>query len=326
VSFDEYSQQPANIFSEIISKALADHMGYAIFAGTIKGKDQLFKTYHDTKDNPEWFTLWQNVDVSLETESGATIEALRTSMEHERALVAIGQMSQAEYDQEWFLSADAAIHGAFYLHELDAALKEKRIGIVPHDPVLPVDTDWDLGMDDAMAIWFSQTDRGGQVRIIDYYENSGEGFPHYVSVLHKRREERKYTYGKHFPPHDIAVRELGTGKSRKDEARALGLIFQDPAPKLPLVDGINAVRSFLPRCWFNEATTARGLDCLRHYRKRYNRALQQFTGEPVHDFASHAADAFRTLAVRWTAAQTKRVESGRGHIPNVVGDHGWMGN
>lgn len=293
LSLDEYSQIPSEAFTEVLSKALADHLGYAIFSGTIKGADQLYQTYEAAKNDADWFALWQNADVSLDTEQGPTIDAIRRAMEDDRKLILKGLMTQAEYDQEWFLSPSAAIKGAWYAKEMNAAHADGRIRDVPYDPLLPVDTDWDLGIADKMTIWFSQSLRSGEVRLIDYYEADGEGLPHYVKVL----RERPYVYGQHWAPHDIAVRELGTGKSRLETARGLGLNFR-VTPMIPLEDGIDAVRLFLAKCYFDTTKAAVGLNCLRNYRKAFNQRLNEFTGTPVHDVYSHGADAFRGLAVR----------------------------
>lgn len=315
LSFDEYSQQPRNIFSEVLSKALGDHLGYAIFLGTIKGKDHLYVTYEAGKDDADWFALWQDIDRSLGTEEGVTIQMLETAMSDDRKLVEKGLMTQDEYDQEWYLSTEAAIKGAYFGKEMSAALKAGRITRVPYDPMLPVDTDWDLGIDDNMAIWFSQSTRSGEIRLIDYYENSGEGFHHYIKVLagdikddeHATYSHRRaYVYGKHYPPHDIAVRELGTGKSRKETAAALGLKFEHPLPALDLADGIDAARLTLARCWFDSERCKHGIECLRQYRKTYNTRLEVFTAVPVHNWASHGADAFRGLAVRHQVPMEKR--------------------
>lgn len=301
LSFDEYSQQPRNIFSEVLSKALADHLGYAIFLGTIKGKDHLYQTHEAFKADPNNFALWQDIDKSLSSEDGITIQLLQQAMEDDRKLVAQGLMTQDEFDQEWFLSTDAAIQGAYYAKEMGAAKAQGRITRVPIDPAIPVDTDWDLGVDDYMAIVFSQSLRSGEVRLVDYYENSGEGFPHYIQVL----KDKGYLYGKHYPPHDIAVREMSTGKSRKDVAASLGLNFEHPAAPLDLVEGINATRLLLAKCWFDEQKTGLLIECLRHYRKSYNARLDQFTGTPVHDQYSHGADAMRGLAVRHQTPKEK---------------------
>jgi phage terminase large subunit len=308
-SFDEYSQQPRNIFSEVLSKALADHLGYAIFSGTIKGKDHLFQTYQAAKDDPEWFTIWQDIDRSLATEDEGTVKVLQKAMEDDLKLVAQGLMTQDEFDQEWHLSSDAAIQGAFFGKEMALAKKQGRITRVPYDPALLVDTDWDLGIDDNMSIWMSQSTRAGEVRLIDYYENSGEGFPHYIRVL----AERGYTYGKHYPPHDIAVREMGNGKSRRETAALLGLKFELPLPaSVSLADDIDLVRLFLAKCWFDEQRCAVGIESLRQYRKKFNKTLNEFTGEAVHNFASHGADAFRGLAVRHKLPQ---IQAARDEAP-----------
>jgi len=302
LSFDEYSQQPRNIFSEVLSKALGDHLGYAIFLGTIKGKDHLFQTHEAFKTDPTSFALWQDIDKSLASEEGITIQLLEQAMEDDRKLVAQGLMTQDEFDQEWFLSTDAAIKGAYYAKEMAKVKIDGRITRVPHDPMLPVDTDWDLGVDDYMAITLSQSLRSGEVRVIDYYEASGEGFPHYIKALNGTEpgcEHRKaYTYGKHYPPHDIAVREMSTGKSRKEIAAELGLKFEPPVAAPSLADGIDATRLFLAKCWFDEQRAGKLVECLRHYRKSYSAKLDQFTSSPVHDGFSHGADSFRGLAVR----------------------------
>lgn len=305
LSFDEYSQQPRNIFSEVLSKALADHLGYAIFLGTIKGKDHLYKTHGAFSGDPQAFALWQDIDRSLATEDGITIQMLQQAMEDDRKLVGQGLMTQDEFDQEWYLSADAAIQGAWYAKEMAAVKAEGRITRVPIERGLPVDTDWDLGMDDSMAIVFSQSLRSSEVRVVDYYENSGEGLAHYVKVL----ADKGYSYGRHYPPHDIKVRELGTGKSRKETAANLGLKFEEPLLPLPITDGIDATRLFLAQCWFNEATTGLLIECLRNYRKAFNARLSEFTGTPVHDRFSHGADAFRGLAVRYKLPQIEEARA-----------------
>lgn len=293
--FDEYQDHPPNIYGEIISKALADHLGWVLFCGTIKGKNQLYKTYQAAKDDPEWFALWQDVDTTLATEEGATIMAIRRAMDDDRADVRNGLMTQAEFDQEWYLSPEAAIKGAIYGELIATARKENRITRVPYDPAIPVDTDWDLGVGDSTAIWFSQTLYTGEIRLIDYYEATGEGLPHYREVLNRKG----YTYGAHWAPHDIQQRELTSGNSRLEIARRLGLHFQI-APKVEkLEDGIHAARLLLPRCWFDEAKCERGLEALSFYRWGWNQQLQEQKPTPIHDWSSHGADAFRGLAYRW---------------------------
>jgi phage terminase large subunit len=319
LSFDEYSQQPANIFSEVLSKALADHLGYAIFAGTIKGKDHLYRTYDAGKDDDAWFTLWQDIDTSLRDETGATIQALERAMRDDRALVVNGLMTQAEFDQEWYLSPEAAIKGAIYMDELTALRTSGRITGVPYDPTLPVDTAWDLGM--SMAIWFSQSTPAGEVRIIDYYESDGESsLPECAAVLRKKG----YVYGRHWAPHDIMVRDLSSGKTRLEVAHSLGISFT-MVPKLGVEDGIHAVRMLLPRCYFDKQRTAVGLEALLHYRRDFNKRLQEFKPLPLHDFASHGADGFRYLAVGHQTPKVAKPRLQQTHRASAAIGLDWMG-
>jgi phage terminase large subunit len=213
------------------------------------------------------------------------------------------------------------VKGAIYAKEIEALRVSGRLTSVPYDPMLPVDTDWDLGIGDAMAIWFSQSTRSGEVRLIDYYEASGEGFPHYVTMLNAKR----YVYGKHWAPHDIQVRELGSGKSRLEVAAGFGLRFE-VTPRVQsqsneeVEEGIHAVRMLLPRCWFDATKCAKGIEALKHYRRDYNRQLNEFKATPVHDWASHGADAFRGRAVRDETPKGPAFVGG----PRVHAG-GWMG-
>ncbi len=309
LSFDEYSQQPQNIFSEVLSKALADHLGYAVFLGTIKGQDHLFKTHEAAKVSDDWFALWQDIDRSLATEDGITVQLLQQAMEDDRKLVSQNLMTQAEYDQEWYLSPEAAIRGAFYGPQMSKARQEGRISRVPYDPMLPVDTDWDLGID-AMAVWFSQSSRSGDVRLVDYYEDIGGG----LELAIKTVREKPYIYGKHRGPHDIEVREISSGKTRRQIARGLGLNF-DVTPKLGVDEGITATQLFLSRCWFDEVHCKAGILALTTYRRTFNQRLSMFTATPVHDGASHGADAFRGLAVNYKTPVVNQKTREFGYIP-----------
>lgn len=183
------------------------------------------------------------------------------------------------------------IPGQIYKLELEKLLLEERLTKVAWDPALPVHTAWDLGMADSTCIWFVQV-VNREVRLIDYYEASGEGLAHYAKVL----QGKPYVYGTHLGPHDIEVRELGTGKSRKAIAAELGIDFET-VPNTSLADGIEAARMLLARVWIDKDKCSRGWDCLRHYRRDYNEKMGEFKPVPIHDWASHGSDAYRTLAV-----------------------------
>ena len=184
------------------------------------------------------------------------------------------------------------VEGAYYTVEMREANAEGRIGPVPYDRSVGVVTAWDLGVGDSTAIWFAQM-VGPEVRLIDYYESSGVGLDHYVSVLNSRG----YNYTDHILPHDVRVRELGTGKSRLETLDALGVRPITIAPQLMVDDGIQAVRSMLNRAWFDAEKCERGIDCLRQYRRDYDENNKSFKARPLHDWSSHGADAMRYLAV-----------------------------
>lgn len=185
---------------------------------------------------------------------------------------------------------EASVQGAYYASEMARAETEKRITRVPWESDIPVETWWDLGTDDCTAIWFVQR-VGREIRCIDFYQNNGEGLPHYVKVL----RERPYAYGKNILPHDVEVQELGSGKTRRQTLEALGLRVT-VAPRQPVDDGINAARQILPRCWFDLEKCSEGVKALKAYRRDWNDKMGTWKDDPRHDWASHPADAFRTGA------------------------------
>ena len=199
------------------------------------------------------------------------------------------------YDHIW--EGDFLTHheGAYYAVEMRDAKASGRIGFVPYDAALGVITSWDLGIGDSTSIWFFQVS-GAEIRIIDYYENSGVGLDHYARVL----QERGYVYSEHILPHDVRVKELGTGKSRLETLDNLGIRPVTIAPQLGVDDGIQASRSIIPRCWFDVEKAERGIDCLRQYHREYDENNKAWKGRPKHDWASHGADAFRYFAVGFT--------------------------
>lgn len=308
LSFDEYSQQPSNIFTEVLSKALADHLGYVIFCGTIKGKDHLYKRWKAATNDPHSFALWQDVDKSLKSETGVTIKVLEQFMAKDRRDIAAGTMSQEEYDQEWFLSLEAAIKGAFYAAQLSEVRKSGRITRVPHDAGFPVFTAWDLGRTDDTAIWFYQN-IGNELRILDCHSESGgeieifhegEMIPGSITKqVIRRHMERGYRYATHWLPHDAKAKTLGSdGKSIIEKlARHLGMNTLAVVPNLSIEDGIQAVRGILGRTWFDEEKCEEGINALLHYKRKFDNKSEVYAIKPLHDWSSHISDAFRMLAV-----------------------------
>jgi hypothetical protein len=190
---------------------------------------------------------------------------------------------------------EAAIEGAYYAEQLGRMELDKRLTRIPIDVGLPVMTAWDLGFNDANTIWFIQV-HGLEIRFIDYYENSGHGLEHYVKELHKRREQHGFVYGGHYFPHDVNNNELSNGKSRFDTLVSLG-VEPIAVPRVQnLNDGINATRRMLNRSAIDPVRCERGLKCLRNYRKEWDEDRGAFRDKPLHNWASHGADAFRTFA------------------------------
>ena len=280
IAVDEAQDITPVALTQVILPALADRNGWLDASGTPKGRaGLLYKLYRDALDAPEeWF-----LQILRASETGI--------LDAEQLGMLKRTMPANEYEQEMECSFDAAITGAFYAADIENAEREGRITEVPYDPALPVNTAWDLGIADSMAITFYQAPRGGQLRVIDYYEASGHGLDHYAGVLDKRG----YKYGKHFGPHDLAVRELGTGKSRVEVARSLGITFQ-VLPALRVEDGINAVRMMLPRTWFDRKKAEPLLEALRQYREKIDEKRGVSLG-PLHDWTSHGADSARYMAM-----------------------------
>jgi len=279
VVLDEMADFPASAWSNVIRPALADRRGSATFISTPKGKNEFWELWHEAQDDPNWFTAMLKASDTSILDQEELDEARRT-------------MGDDRYEQEFECSFEAAIQGAFYAKEMKEATEDGRITRVPYDRAASVITAWDLGIGDSTAIWFAQF-VGQEIRIIDYYENSGVGLDHYAKVL----LDKEYHYEQHILPHDVQVKELGTGKSRLETLDALGIRNIEIAPKLAVEDGIQAARTMIPKCWFDADNCTRGIEALRQYRRDFDEKLKTWRGRPLHEWTSHGADAFRYLAV-----------------------------
>jgi len=287
VVLDENADMDPRVWSQIIRPALADRQGWAVFIGTPKGRNAFFELWRRSQSEPGWFSMMLKA-----SETGLIPESELESARRD--------LTEEQYAQEFECSFDAAVVGSYYGKLMMRAEAEKRIASVPYDPAALVWTSWDLGIRDATAIWFAQM-IGREIRIIDYYEAAGVDLGHYVREI----ASRPYVYAGHIVPHDAQAKELGTGKSRLEVLASLGLKHITLAPLHRIEDGINAVRMFLPRCWFDGAKCARGLDALKLYRADYDDKLQALRAHPVHDWTSHAADAFRYLAMTLDGRQVR---------------------
>lgn len=284
VVMDEAGDMSPAVWQEVIRPALSDRQGWAVFIGTPRGRNYFYEIHEQSKVSPDWLSL--------------TLRASETGLIPEAELAdAKTQMSASSFRQEYECDFEAPVIGAIYAEELMKARDEGRITHVPHESLLQVHTAWDLGMDDATAIWFWQQ-ANGQFRFIDYVEESGMGLREYAHIL----QSKGYLYGRHYAPHDIQVRELGSGLSRLEVARSLGIPFE-VVPQAAVEEGIHAFRLMLERCWFDAEKCAKGLEALQHYRREFDDKRRVFRSAPVHDWSSHAADAARYFAM---VSQTNR--------------------
>jgi phage terminase large subunit len=277
---DEYGDVNPGLFTEVIRPALSDRIGWAMFIGTPKGSNH-FKTlrdFADTDDNENW-TLKE-------------FKASETKLIDEEELKdAKKAMGENKYEQEFEISFEAPIVGAFYGELLKELTDKHRIREIVSEAATQKVTAWDLGMSDSTAIWVAEI-ISGEVRVMDFYEASGESLDHYIAWL----DEKGYRDYIHIMPHDVNVRELQTGKSRYQFLTEAGLEIE-VAPKASVEDGIQAARRILPNCWFNKDKTRAGVECLQNYRRVFNEKTSSFQNRPLHDWSSHAADAFRYLAL-----------------------------
>jgi hypothetical protein len=278
VVLDEYAQMSERLWPEVIRPALADRKGWAVFIGTPQGHNDFHRLYETYLDDDDWYC---RIHRASETKY----------VDEDELAAARKQMSEEQYAQEFECSWTAAITGAYYGKLLEDAGEQQRIGRVQHDPALMVETWWDLGIGDPTAIWFVQRN-GPEIRLIDFYQATGEPLSHYVRVLEEKAKEGEWKYEAHVFPHDVRQRSLDTGRSRVEALRNLGI---DPEIVVQhrIEDGIEAARRMLPNCWFDELHCRAGIDALRQYRTSYDDKLKTYRLRPVHDWTSHAADAFR---------------------------------
>lgn len=293
--FSEYSLHDPGAW-DLIRPILLENGGWALFIYTARGRNHGYTMLEMARKNRKWFSqVLVAGDAGTKREDGRPVFSDEMIQEERDT-----GMPEEMIQQEYFCSFDAPFVGSYYGSQMLAAEKQGRImEKIPYEPKLPVHTWWDLGMDDSTTIIFVQQ-YGMEIRIIDYYECSGEGLPHYAKVLAGQvdggEHRGAYFYGSHLAPHDIEVRELGSGKSRRETAKGLGIKFT-VGKQHEVMDGIEACRSLLPRCYFSQERAMRLIECLRQYRKKWDENNKVFVNHPLHDWTSHGADAFRIGAM-----------------------------
>jgi hypothetical protein len=275
---DEVGDMNPKVWNEVLRPSLSDRLGWCLFIGTPKGMNH-FAEFRDRAEETEGWKLIE-------------FKASQTGIIPESELnAARAEMGEDKYQQEFECNFNSAVEGAYYGQIINDLEAKGRLTTVDRDDLCKSYVAWDLGMGDSTCLWVAQL-VGKEVRLIDFVENHGVGLDWYVNWLKENRYERFDQY----LPHDVEVREMGTGKSRKEVLQEAGLEIT-VAPRLSVADGIQAVRRLLPRCWFDKDKTKQGVNALRNYRREYNEKQNVYYEKPLHDWSSHSSDSFRYLAI-----------------------------
>ena len=287
--FSEFALQNPEAW-QLIEPILLENKGWAVFCYTPRGNNHGKRLFEMAVRHPGWYAQMLSIEETQRDDGSPVI-----SEEQIESIRAQGT-DEDLIQQEYFCSFTGGQQGSYFSKFLRQSEALGRVTHVAHDPALEVDTVWDLGIGDATAIGFRQL-FNQEVRWIDYYEASGEGLPHFASVLAEKARQYDYRYGKHIFPHDAKVRELSTGQSRLETAKRLGIRPVTLAPKFSIEDGIDAIRRRFPLYWFDAEKCGRLVDAIANYRKEWDSHTQCFKSKPVHDWTSHPVDMLRYEAV-----------------------------
>lgn len=299
VTFSEFALANPSAWG-YIRPMIEENDGWATFITTPRGRNHAKSLYDmakaDMAKGGRWFA-----EISSVHDTGAlSPEQIEESLGEYVALYG-EDIGRAQFEQEYDCSFNAAILGAFYGREMAKVRAEGRL-----DAELEAIEDqavhraWDIGVRDDTSIWWFQV-VGTQVFILDCYTANGVGVDHYATVIRNRGEERGWADGKDYVPHDAKVKEWGTGRTRVETMRSLGL-NPEVVPLAGKLDGINAVRQTLPLCVFHTRCEDEGIAALETYRREWDDDKKAFKQSEVHDWSSHLADAFRYLAMAWRKA------------------------
>lgn len=287
-----------------IRPILLENDGWATFISTPRGKNHFKSMYDHAKTSPEWFA-----ELLPATQTGVFDGAQLENELRELQAQHGDDFGRSIFEQEYLCSFEAAILGSIWGDLVARADREGRIRAVPHQEGVPVHTAWDLGFTDDTAIWFFQM-VFGEVHVIDYAEDSNKGIEHYAEILKAREKVAGYQYGTHFLPHDARARTLAAGgKSIQQQLHAHRVGRIVIAPRLDVEEGIQAGRATFPHAWIDAERCADGIEHLRNFKREWDDEKKVFSMKPVHDRASHAASAWRTLSLVWKHPKVKPVET-----------------
>ena len=306
LAFSEYALSDPSAWAYLMP-ILEENGGWAGFNSTPRGNNH-FKNHCAFADKePGWF-----YDVKTADDTGVYTNEQLLSILRQLQATHGDDYGKALWQQEYFVSFDAAIPGSVWGDCLDKAQLAGRIGSVPCQPEFPVLTAWDLGRTDSTAIWFFQM-IGNEIHVIDYHESNLKDIEYYADLLRgkvhhddtteiKKQKARteQYKYSTHWLPHDARARTLAAGgKSIQQQMidQNVGRIVI--AKRLDHVDGIQGARATFPHCYFDAERCEYGIEVLRNYHYEWDEEKKVFSNMPAHDWSSHGASAFRTLSLSW---------------------------
>ena len=278
IILDEYGDCKPTLWGEVILPTLLDRRGWAVFIGTMRGKNHFYQTLERAKKEDSWHYMCLKA-----SESGILSE--------EDLREARAEMTEAQFQQEMECDAEAAIQGTYYANIISKMEGDGRIGSYPVDRNEQVHVSADLGYTDSTAFWFWQLDKDGPI-LIDYHEADSQPLEYYFTML----SEKGYDYADIWLPHDAKATSFQTGRSTAEQFIEQGLPCR-VVPKLAVQHGIDAGRLILPSCRIDRERCYPGIEALRAYRRQFNQKTQQYANTPLHDWSSNGADAFRYMSL-----------------------------
>lgn len=299
--FSEYAISNPSAWAYLMP-ILEENGGWACFNSTPRGKNHFYKMCLMAEDRAGWY-----YDALTATDTGIFTEQQLENIRQELYAQYGEEFGEAMYQQEYFVSFEAAVIGAIWADCIAKLQYQGRIGEVPHDPRYPVHTAYDIGRKDSTSIWFFQI-IGQEIYIINHHESNHKDVPFYCTLLRELSDAEGYRYGTQWLPHDGWSATLASGGNtvikqfitdNKDDK--LGKFKR--VPDVSLQDGIQAARATLPRCWFDVRKCEDGLECLKYYHHEFDDEKKVFKNTPDHDWSSHSSDAFRYLSLVWKAAR-----------------------
>lgn len=293
----------------LLQPILLENGGWADFITTPRGKNHAYALHKAAANNPLWFHETLTID-----DTGAVTVAELAEVRKDYTALYGEDAADALIQQEYYCSAEAAILGAYYGKEMAQAEREGRITLVDADPNYPMHTAWDLGIRDSMVIWFFQIVPGlweaARILVLGCYSATNYGIGHYAEVIDDYRKRLGVEAGTDYVPPDARQREMGAfGEDNLAKQRLEVMLECGLSPKVvathTVMDGISAVRQILPRCWFDEEACGTGLEGLRQYQTEWDDERKIFSDRPLHNWASHIADGFRTLGMAYREVQAE---------------------